>query len=83
MDAADHGETRALATYEDVLRAAARIEGVAQRTPVLTSRTANRLAGGLFSRSRPRICSGPERSSFAVPIMPLPPWGRSSVGGAW
>jgi len=49
MDAADHGETRALATYEDVLRAAARIEGVAQRTPVLTSRTANRLAGASFS----------------------------------
>ncbi len=49
MDAADHSETSALATYEDVLRAAARLEGVAHRTPVLTSRTANRLAGASFS----------------------------------
>jgi len=49
MDVADPSETKALATYEDVLRAAARLEGVAHRTPVLTSRTANRLAGASFS----------------------------------
>lgn len=34
-----------LATYEDVLRAAERLSGVAHRTPVLTSRTADARAG--------------------------------------
>jgi threonine dehydratase len=34
-----------LPTYEDVLAAAQRLAGVAHRTPVLTSRTANALAG--------------------------------------
>ncbi len=38
--------TRSDPTYEDVLIAAARLKGVARRTPVLTSRTANELAGG-------------------------------------
>ena len=35
-----------LPTYEDVAAAAARLAGVAHRTPVLTSRTADALAGG-------------------------------------
>src|SRR5215213_8610541 len=34
-----------LPTYEDVVAAAARIEGIAHRTPVLTSRTADARAG--------------------------------------
>ncbi|HMB11492.1 MAG TPA: serine dehydratase, partial [Saliniramus sp.] len=36
------------ATIADVERAAARLKGVAHRTPVLTSRTANALAGASF-----------------------------------
>ena len=35
-------------TYADVERAAGRLRGVAHRTPVLTARTANRLAGAEF-----------------------------------
>ncbi|WP_332848776.1 threo-3-hydroxy-L-aspartate ammonia-lyase [Massilia sp. S19_KUP03_FR1] len=37
--------TLVLPTYDDVVQAAARIAGVANRTPVLTSRTANELFG--------------------------------------
>jgi threonine dehydratase len=38
----------ALPTYEDVAAASARLEGVAHRTPVLTSATANERAGAQF-----------------------------------
>jgi threonine dehydratase len=38
----------ALPTYEDVAAASARLEGVAHRTPVLTSTTANERAGAQF-----------------------------------
>jgi threo-3-hydroxy-L-aspartate ammonia-lyase len=45
MTAPDLDAQPALATYEDVLKAAERLSGVAHRTPVLTSRTADERAG--------------------------------------
>lgn len=42
-----------LPTYDDVLAAAARIDGIAHRTPVLTSRTANAKTGAtLFFKAK-------------------------------
>jgi hypothetical protein len=59
-----------LPDYEDVRRAAKRLEGVAHRTPVLTSRTANERTGGeLFFNAR--ISSEPARSSSEVPTTRL------------
>jgi threonine dehydratase len=45
MQARDDFQSPALPTYEDVVAAARRIEGIAHRTPVLTSRTADARTG--------------------------------------
>ena len=45
MRAQDDYQSPALPTYEDVVAAATRIEGIAHRTPVLTSRTADASTG--------------------------------------
>ena len=42
--------------YRDIEQAARRIEGVAHRTPVLTSRTADRMAGASLRPSSSRSC---------------------------
>ena len=58
-------------TLDDVRRAAARLDGVAHRTPgrhVAHARRARRRRG---RTSRPRACSAPARSSSAAPTTPI------------
>ena len=54
-----------LPTYSDVLDAAERIRGVAHKTPVMTSRTANRMTRAELT-SNAKIFSGWVHSNFAV-----------------
>jgi len=58
---------KALPTYADVVDAAKRVDGVAHRTPVLTSRTASEISGGQIFLSA-RISRALGRLSFGVPI---------------
>lgn len=60
-----------LPTYADVEQAAATLAGVAHRTPVLTSATADAMAGAqVFSSARTSSAWG--RSSSAAATTPSP-----------
>ncbi len=50
-----------LPTFDDVVAAAGRIDGIAHRTPVLTSRTADAELGARvkFSNGKPTVVDGP------------------------
>ena len=55
-------------SFEDVLKARERIAGMAHRTPVLTSRTADeRIGATVFFKAENLQRAGP--SSFAAPTM--------------
>lgn len=62
--------TATLPDYEDVTKAAFRLEGVAHRTPVLRSSTLDaRLGAQVFSSAK--ISSGLVPSNFVVATTPL------------
>ena len=62
---------RGVIDLDDVRRAAARLDGVAHRTPVVTSRTLDERTGARCGSS-PRTSSAPARSSSAAPTTPSP-----------
>ena len=67
----DDAARRAPVTYEDIEGAAERLEGVAHRTPVATSRLFDELTGAGLSSSA-RTCSAWAPSSSAAPTTRFP-----------
>ena len=61
-----------LPTYEDVAAAAERIDGIAHRTPVLTSRTADARTGGTLFFKAENLQRGGAFKSVSYTHLTLP-----------